>query len=83
MYTDKSIIYAIKEEEKSKIRIELKVPNLVEAPIEKGEKLGEAKVFVGDELSGSVNLLSDRSIERHDFPSCFKKVLNNWLKVIN
>ncbi|HOA79601.1 MAG TPA: D-alanyl-D-alanine carboxypeptidase family protein [Defluviitaleaceae bacterium] len=83
LYTDKSIIYAIKEEEKSKIRIELKVPNLVEAPIEKGEKLGEAKVFVGDELSGSVNLLADRSIERHDFPSCFKKVLNNWLKVIN
>lgn len=83
LYTDRCIEYAISDEEKSKIRVELELPGMIEAPVEKGEKLGEARVYIGDEFCGSVNLLADRSIERHDFPNCLKKVLNNWLKIIH
>lgn len=83
LYTDSSIVYTINDKEKSKVTIQLTVPEFVEAPIEKGEQLGQAKVFLGNEVCGIVPLVADRSIERHDFPTSLKKVLNNWLKLIN
>lgn len=81
LYSNGTVIYPIKEEEKSKARIELHVPKSIEAPIHKGQKLGTAKVFLEEKVCGIVPLIADRSIERHDFPTSLDKVLNHWLRL--
>ena len=81
LYSGKDIFTTLNEEERSKVQIKIDAPQSVEAPITKGQKLGTVQVSIGDELIGTVPLVADRSIERHDFPTSLKKVLNNWLKL--
>ncbi|HHW67879.1 D-alanyl-D-alanine carboxypeptidase [Defluviitalea raffinosedens] len=81
LYSDKTIVSVLNEEEKSKVQIKIDVPQSVEAPVTKGQEIGRAKVILGDEILGTVSLVADRDIERHDFPACIKKVLNNWLRL--
>lgn len=81
LYTDKTIVSVLSEEEKSKVQIKIDVPQSVEAPVTQGEEIGTAKVLLGNEIIGTVPLVADRNIERHDFPTSIKKVLNNWLRL--
>ncbi|NLK21735.1 MAG: D-alanyl-D-alanine carboxypeptidase [Epulopiscium sp.] len=81
LYSNEKVIYTIKESEKSKIKIKITVPDYIEAPITKGQKIGVTKIYIGDELCKVIPLIADRDIERHDFPTSLKKVLNNWLKI--
>lgn len=81
LYSGKDIFTTLNEEERSKVQIKIDAPQSVEAPITKGQKLGTVQVSIGNELIGTVPLVADRNIERHDFPTSLKKVLNNWLKL--
>lgn len=79
LYSNDTITSTLNKEEEAKVQIVLDVPQSIEAPIRKGQKIGCVKVNIGDENIGIIPLVADRDIERHDFPSSLKKVLNNWL----
>ncbi|WP_058485427.1 D-alanyl-D-alanine carboxypeptidase family protein [Defluviitalea phaphyphila] len=79
LYADEDFIYPINEEEKSQIKIKLKVPKIIEAPVIKGQKIGEVQIFIVDQMCGKISLVAGKSINRHDFFTCLNKVLNNWL----
>lgn len=60
---------AVQEKEKKYIRIETELPKTVKAPVEKGEKLGSVKVYVGEEIF-KMNVLAEETIKKKSFIFC-------------
>ena len=50
------------------------------APVKKGDVVGKAEYYLGDKLVGSVDIISDGSIEKAGFKEYLKKAVNMlWL----
>ena len=69
-------------EEAENLRMDIEFKNYIEAPVLKGEIVGKASVYTenGEKLF-ETNILADSNVERHDFNSCLKKVINLWLNM--
>ncbi len=50
----------------SQVTYEVDAVSTADAPIKKGEKLGTAKVFIGDTEYGTIDLVASEDIERSD-----------------
>ncbi len=50
------------------------------APIKEGTKVGEFRIYVADELKGTVDLITKRSIKRGWWPS--KYYISDWVTVV-
>lgn len=74
------VTICIKKDEEEKIRIEKNISKNFEAPIDKNQKLGTAKVYIGDELVGKTDIIAGGSAERHDFYTVVKKILESWIR---
>ena len=72
----------ISAEEAENLRTDIEFKNYIEAPVLKGEIVGKASVYTenGEKLF-ETNILADSNVERHDFNSCLKKVINLWLNM--
>ena len=63
----------------SKIRKEENLPEFVEAPLQKGDKVGEVTYFLGDKNIGSINIVAKESIEEAVFFDYFQRAWGKWL----
>ena len=72
----------ISAEEAENLRTDIEFKNYIEAPVLKGEIVGKASVYTenGEKLF-ETNILADSNVERHDFNSCLKKVIDLWLNM--
>ena len=57
------------------IKIELKI-NEIEAPVKEGQEVGECLFFINKELWRKEKLYSGRNVEKIDFISCMKMVID-------
>lgn len=73
MTIKEDIIIPVKEEEKSKIKTIFECNENFEAPIQKGQKLGKAKVYVGDKLMATTDLYAKENIEKRKWLDIIKK----------
>lgn len=73
MTIKEDIIIPVKEEEKSKIKIVFESNENVEAPVQKGQKLGKAKVYIADKLMVTADLYAKESIEKRKLIDIIKK----------
>jgi D-alanyl-D-alanine carboxypeptidase (penicillin-binding protein 5/6) len=64
MTVNEDIIIPIKEDEEKKVFTVFECKEKYEAPIKKGEVLGKAKVYVGDRLIVTTQLLAKEDIEK-------------------
>ncbi len=64
MTIKEDIIIPVKEEEKSKVKIVFENDETVEAPVQKGQKLGKAKIYIDDKLMATADLYAKESIEK-------------------
>lgn len=71
---DKVSAITLKGKEKE-INHEILLPKAVEAPIKKGQKIGEIVVKRGNEKLYSMDLVANQSVEKADFGQHFEKVL--------
>lgn len=60
----------------SKLRNSITVAESVEAPVEKGQKLGEMIVYVDDEAYETIPLVAEEAIPRLSFLQIFKDFMN-------
>ena len=67
------------EEEKSMLRIAGNLPKEVKAPVEKGEKLGTALLFLGEEKLFETDLLAKEGIRGYTFSERLKRMAEMWL----
>ena len=71
----------LSEEEYNNIHIEIVSPNLVNAPIIKGQEIGLAKVYINNKLENEIALISVKDVARHDLKTSIEKVLNAWFNL--
>lgn len=77
---DISVIVSNKEKEN--LKIEFSLPQSLEAPVQMGQRVGSAKIFVNeDEVLGSCTILAGEEASRHDFQTSLKKIINSWLNI--
>lgn len=67
---EKPLSIAVQEKEKKHIRIKTDLPKTVQAPVEKGDKLGSINVYVGDE-NIKINVLAGETIKKKSFIASF------------
>lgn len=67
------------EVEKESLRLEADLPNEREAPVEKGEKLGTAILFLGEGKIAEIDLLAKEAVEGFTFSQRMERLAENWL----
>ena len=67
------------EEERESLRMEVNLPENVEAPVRKGEKLGIVSLFLGEEKLFETNLLAKADIRTFSFSERLYRMAEIWL----
>jgi D-alanyl-D-alanine carboxypeptidase (penicillin-binding protein 5/6) len=67
LVADTSIVLPVSEKDKDEFSTVIDAPNMLEAPIVKGQKLGVARVYYNNTEIAVVNLIADESVERKSF----------------
>ncbi|MBR5793455.1 MAG: D-alanyl-D-alanine carboxypeptidase, partial [Anaerotignum sp.] len=67
------------EEEKENLQIEAKLPQEIKAPVEKGQKLGTAVLFLGEEKLAEIDLLAQEEARPFALSEWMHKLAENWL----
>jgi D-alanyl-D-alanine carboxypeptidase (penicillin-binding protein 5/6) len=73
LVAENSLTYPLKEGEKSKVKISIDNPTILEAPIEKGEVLGSIQTYLDGQLIRKDNLIVKESIDKISF---IDKIIN-------
>ncbi|MCL2362697.1 MAG: D-alanyl-D-alanine carboxypeptidase [Defluviitaleaceae bacterium] len=81
VYVD-TVKVPLSPQEKESISVEIYVPESIQAPIEAGQHLGSARVYIGEDFYCEVNLTATQAAARHDFKTSVEKVLNGLLRQI-
>ncbi|NLV88598.1 MAG: D-alanyl-D-alanine carboxypeptidase [Tissierellia bacterium] len=64
LVTDSSFTYLLKEDERERLKISIEVPDIVEAPIEKGTKIGHIYAFLDGKLINKSDLIASSSVRK-------------------
>ena len=65
----------VEKNQKSLIRMETRLEETVDAPISKGQQLGNLKIYAGDQLLSTVPMIAESAVDRLTFGEIFLKVL--------
>ena len=68
----------IEKGEDAQLRHEVRLPDSVNAPLAKGQTLGEWVVFRGEEEVGNIPLSATESVEKAGFGDFVKKIIDLW-----
>lgn len=69
----------VRKGEENQVTTRLHVAQDVEAPVEKGQTLGQLEVYVGDELRDTIPILSSQQVDRLSIPGIFTRMLSKLL----
>lgn len=69
------LAYPLREEEKPRVKTELKLPNYLRAPVKEGEKVGEMAVYLDEKKIGSLPLVAKSTVES---VGLWQKILKLW-----
>ena len=69
----------VRKGEDNQVTTRLHVAQDVEAPVEKGQTLGQLEVYVGDELRDTIPILSSQQVDRLSIPGIFTRMLSKLL----
>ena len=75
---EQDLILPMNKQEEKNLCIKIKVPEILEAPVKKNDVVGIANVFINNKCVSKINLLADKSIERHDLKTVMRKVFYSW-----
>ncbi len=72
----------LRSDERNSLRYEISLPDTLEAPVEKGQSVGEVKIYTdGGELVGQSKIIAEENVLRHDFKTSLKKIIDGWLRM--
>ena len=61
------------------MRIEAKLPQEIKAPVEKGQKLGKAILFLGKEKLAEIDLMAQEEARPFILAEWMHRLAENWL----
>lgn len=77
-----SVELLLNENERNSVKFENSLPDMIEAPINEGDKIGIGKIYVGNEKAAEVDIIAAESIEKHSLGSSFNKIIKDWIKLV-
>lgn len=83
LYYENDVILPLTKEELSKIEIKNDIPNIFEAPVYVGQKIGTAKIMLDNEILSEVNILTKEETNRKTIFFNFNKIIKNWINIFN
>lgn len=66
----------------SNIVTSISLPEIVEAPVNKGDKIGEVIFSLNDEILGTVNLISNDTVKKLNFGNMLAHVVESWFTLL-
>lgn len=77
-----SVELLLNEDEKNNISFKNNVPNLIEAPVNAGDKIGTGEVYVGSEKVAEIDIIAAENVEKHSLGNSFNKIIKDWIKLV-
>ena len=77
----KGLNLPLNRQERDSIVIDLNMPRVMRAPVEAGQEVGIAKVFVMGEMVDEIPVVASAGATRHDLKTSLEKVLDTWLEM--
>lgn len=78
-YKNKFVYLDLEGNDLNRITKTEEIPEFVEAPLEKGAKIGSVNYFLGEKQIGQVDLVVCKELEKAGFTDCFKRGFGKWL----
>lgn len=72
------ILLPLRNDEKEILEFKVEAPNFIEAPIERGKKVGEINIYNGSLKIASCNLITKEGCEKKDIMEFFYDILKHW-----
>lgn len=72
----------VKKSDSNKINQELNINENIEAPIKKGDILGNINYYLNDDLISSVNLIAEKDISKKSILNIFSFTAKNWFSLL-
>ncbi|MDR0271868.1 MAG: D-alanyl-D-alanine carboxypeptidase [Clostridiales bacterium] len=79
---DKTVRIPLGNHEKDSVYVELYVPSSQAAPVNQGDLLGIARVFIGTNFYNEIPLTATADATRHDLKTSIEKILNEYFGLI-
>ena len=71
-----------KRGEEDKYLVKYEYPTNIKAPLLKGQKIGEVKYYIDDNLISSVDILSDRAVDKNTFIYMSGYIIKKWFSFL-
>ncbi|MCL2611084.1 MAG: D-alanyl-D-alanine carboxypeptidase [Defluviitaleaceae bacterium] len=78
MYSE-DFFLPLNKQELENLSVEAYFPEILRAPVTKGDTLGSVRVFIDGNTVKEIDLIATDSAERHDLKTSLEKVLTNWI----
>lgn len=79
VYVKDGFAYPLTETERDAIRIEYDYPKILKAPVERGQIIGNVKVFIEDDLIFSTEICTIDSVEELNIQGALDDILDKWI----
>ncbi len=79
---DKCIELIMKDSEAESIKFKNNVPEIIEAPIKAGQKIGSGEIYIGDKKISEVDIVASEDIEKHSLGNSFNKIIKDWIELV-
>ncbi len=75
---EKNISAFTKRGDEGAIEVNFELPNIVSAPIQKGDVVGKAVIIKGGKVIAEVNILANETVEKARLSDIIKRITENW-----
>ncbi|MBO5349300.1 MAG: D-alanyl-D-alanine carboxypeptidase [Clostridia bacterium] len=72
----------ISKGQESKISQQINIPDSISAPVTRGQKIGEINYYLDDKLLCSVDIVSDKDVEKNSFMSMSAFIIRKWFSLL-
>ena len=83
VYAGSTITLPLKEDERERIKVNVDIPNTVEAPIRADSKVGSIKYELDGQILAKSDIFAKDNINRKDFYFYFRKIFVSWGNLIH
>ena len=70
--------FLIKKGQDSQITYDINIPDIIQAPISKGEKLGTVTYSLNGEILKTVNVVAENDVKKIEIFSMFEYIFEKW-----
>ncbi len=74
------VSFLIKAGESRDFEKEVMLDEKIDAPLEKGDKIGTLNIIKGDQIIQTLDIVSDRDVMRANVFDYFKKIFDHWVR---